>query len=89
MILEIITPERLFYRDEVDLVRVPGYKGSFAMMHNHAPIVSSLQPGIIKVVKNVKERYFQLNCEAFVEQHKNVITIVATSIEETYPIIIR
>lgn len=51
MLLEIITPQKVFFKEEVDLVRVPGENGSFAMMHNHAPIISSLEPGIIKITQ--------------------------------------
>jgi F-type H+-transporting ATPase subunit epsilon len=89
MILEIITPEKTVFRSEVDLVRVPGQNGSFAMLHNHAPIVSALAPGLIKIVHQVKERYFQLYSNAIVEQHNNVITIIASKVEETFPIFVR
>lgn len=90
MILEIITPEKVFFKDEVDLVRVPGTKGSFGMKQNHAPIISSLEPGILKIIQGSDERYFQLFDKAIVEQHKNHITIIiAGKIEETYPIFVR
>ncbi len=90
MILEIITPEKVFFKDHVDLVRVPGSKGSFAMKHNHAPIISSLEPGILKIIQGADERYFQLHDKAVVEQHKNHVTIIiAGKIEETYPIFVR
>lgn len=82
MFLEIITPQKVFFKGEVDMVRVPGTKGSFAMLHNHEPIVSSLEPGVIKVEAIEKERYFLLSEKALVEQHNNKITIIATKIEE-------
>lgn len=89
MILEIITPEKIFFKDEVELVRVPGSKGSFAMKQKHIPIISSLEPGIIKIIKDDEERYFELFDHAIVEQHKNIVTIVASRVEETYPIFVR
>ncbi|MDY0201704.1 MAG: F0F1 ATP synthase subunit epsilon [Bacteroidales bacterium] len=82
MFLEIITPHKVFFKGEVDIVRVPGTKGSFAMLNNHEAIVSSLEPGVIKVGAIGKERYFQLSEKALVEQHSNKITIIATKIEE-------
>lgn len=89
MLLEIITPEKVFFKDEVDLVRVPGSKGSFAMKQNHVPIISSLEPGIIKIIKDSDERFFELFEHAIVEQHNNTVTIVASKVEETYPIFVR
>jgi F-type H+-transporting ATPase subunit epsilon len=89
MLLEIITPEKVFFKEEVDLVRVPGSKGSFAMKLNHIPIISTLEPGIIKVVQGTDDRYFELIDRAIVEQHKNIVTIIANRIEEAYPIFVR
>jgi F-type H+-transporting ATPase subunit epsilon len=89
MILEIITPDKIFFKDEVDLVRVPGSQGSFAMKNKHLPIISTLEPGIIKIVQGIDERYFELLDKAIVEQHKNIVTIIASRVEETYPIFVR
>ena len=89
MLLEIITPQKVYFREDVELVRVPGSKGSFAMLHNHAPIISTLEKGIIKITNLGKDRYFELLEEAIVEQHQNHITILAAKIKETFPIYIR
>ncbi|MDX9846842.1 MAG: ATP synthase F1 subunit epsilon [Tenuifilaceae bacterium] len=89
MLLEIITPQKLFFKDQVDVVRVPGSKGSFAMMHNHVPIISTLEPGIIKITQLGNERFFHLFEKGVVEQHNNKITILATKVEETYPLFVR
>lgn len=50
MLLEIIAPDHQLYSGEVDLVQVPGSKGSFQILKNHAPIISTLDPGQIKIV---------------------------------------
>ena len=50
MFLEIIAPDQKLYAGEVDLVQVPGSKGSFEILRNHAPIISTLDPGKIKIV---------------------------------------
>ncbi len=50
MLLEIIAPDKELYSGEVDLVQVPGSKGSFEILRNHAPIISTLEPGSIKIV---------------------------------------
>ena len=50
MLLEIIAPDHKLYSGEVDLVQVPGSKGSFEILRNHAPIISTLEQGKIKIV---------------------------------------
>ena len=50
MLLEIIAPDRKLFQGEVDLIQVPGSKGSFEILRNHAPIISTLEPGQIKII---------------------------------------
>lgn len=52
MILEIITPEETLLNSEVEVVTVPGINGEFQMLNNHAPIVSLLSEGVIKIKGN-------------------------------------
>mgnify|MGYP000011726502 FL=1 len=49
MFLEIVTPEASIFRGEVESVTVPGVDGQFQMLNNHAPIVSLLQEGNVKI----------------------------------------
>jgi len=49
MFLEIVTPEASIFQGEVESVTVPGVDGQFQMLNNHAPIVSLLQEGDIKI----------------------------------------
>ncbi|TMM29939.1 F0F1 ATP synthase subunit epsilon [Polaribacter aestuariivivens] len=49
MFLEIVTPEAILFSSEIDAVSVPGVNGAFQMLDNHAPIVSVLKEGIIKI----------------------------------------
>ena len=50
MKLEIIAPDQELFSGEVSLVQVPGSKGSFEILKNHAPIISTLDKGTIKIV---------------------------------------
>lgn len=50
--LEIVTPEQRVFAGEVQSVQVPGTQGSFQVLYNHAPIISTLTKGHIKVVKS-------------------------------------
>ncbi|RDY59574.1 F0F1 ATP synthase subunit epsilon [Flagellimonas nanhaiensis] len=49
MYLEIVSPEATLFSGEVTAVTVPGVNGEFQMLENHAPIVSLLQEGKVKV----------------------------------------
>ena len=50
MILEIVSPEASLFKGEITSIAVPGVDGSFQILNNHAPIVSILQKGTIKIV---------------------------------------
>lgn len=56
MHLEIVTPEAVVFEAEVDAVRVPGFDGEFQMLNNHAPIVSTLTEGELKINLNSQSR---------------------------------
>jgi len=57
---ELVSPERLLLSEEVDMVEVPGEEGDFGVLVRHAPLISTLRPGVIKVHDggSVKERIF-------------------------------
>lgn len=52
MILEIVSPEASLFKGEVTSVTLPGVDGSFQILNHHAPIVSILKAGDIKIVAN-------------------------------------
>ena len=52
MYLEIVSPEKVLLSAEVTSVTVPGVEGEFQMLNNHAPIVSVLAKGVVKVDGN-------------------------------------
>ena len=49
MILEIVSPEAKLFSGEVTSISLPGVDGHFQMLNNHAPIVSLLQKGLVKI----------------------------------------
>ena len=55
MFLEIVTPEAILFSSEVDSVNVPGIDGEFQMLNNHAPIVSILKEGTVKIHVHTQE----------------------------------
>lgn len=54
MYLEIVSPEATLLSSEIDSVVVPGVNGEFEMLKDHAPIVSLLKEGYVKVNGNIK-----------------------------------
>ena len=53
MYLEIVSPEATLFSGEVDSVSVPGVSGEFQMLKDHAPIVSLLKEGFVKISGNI------------------------------------
>jgi F-type H+-transporting ATPase subunit epsilon len=80
MLLEIIAPDQNIYSGEVDLVQVPGSKGSFEILRNHAPIISTLDKGQIKIV-DVKGgiRYFEVNGGVIEVKNNKIIVLAETA----------
>ena len=77
MNIEIITPEKKLYQGNVKLVKVPGTKGSFEILHNHAPIISTLEKGTIKVVSDTDETVYIDVEGGIVEVMRNNIIVLA------------
>ena len=77
MQLDIITPEKKIFTGEVKLVQVPGSKGSFEILNNHAPIISTLENGEIKII-DLQDRkiYFDIS-GGVIEVNQNKIIILA------------
>ena len=53
MYLDIVSPERTLFNGDVESVLVPGTDGSFQMLDNHAPIVSTLIKGTVKILGEI------------------------------------
>lgn len=78
--LEILTPEKTVYKDSIDSITVPGTSGSFQVLKNHAPIISSFEIGVITVKKNSTTNNFTTS-GGTVEVEKNKILLLTDSIE--------
>ncbi|NVO01085.1 MAG: F0F1 ATP synthase subunit epsilon [Bacteroidetes bacterium] len=77
MFLEIITPDLKLFSGEVSLIQLPGIDGSFELLNNHAPIVSVLAKGKIKIIDSEKtKQYFDVN-GGVIEMQNNKAIILA------------
>ncbi len=80
MYLEIITPDKKIYEGEIDLIQVPGSKGSFEVLKNHAPIISTLDKGKIKIMdQKGAEIFFDVD-GGVIEVKNNEIIVLAESV---------
>ena len=77
MNLEILTPERKLYSDDVYGVQLPGVDGLFEVLQHHAPMISALKAGTIKVLVDKQNvSLFEIQ-SGFVEVLHNNVTIMA------------
>lgn len=77
MKVEIITPDKTVFEGEAEVVQLPGKDGSFEILNNHAPIISVLKKGKIKVVDAEKKAaLFEVN-GGVIEVIKNNVLILA------------
>lgn len=82
MKLEILTPGQLIYSGEVSLVQLPGTKGNFEILNNHAPLISTLEKGKIRIVDhNKQESYFKIS-GGVIECRQNNIVVLADTCEK-------
>lgn len=72
--LRIVSPEKVVFDGEVENVTVPGTLGSFEILNDHAPIISSLEKGTVEYT--TKEGRHQMEIEGgFVEVKRNEVSL--------------
>tara|TARA_Y100000590_G_scaffold386464_1_gene459294 strand:+ start:930 stop:1325 length:396 start_codon:yes stop_codon:yes gene_type:complete len=78
--LEIISPEKIIFSDNVNMVTLPSYEGDMSVLKNHISIITFLRPGIVKVQKdtqNFNEFFIQ---DGTVEYFDNNLVILSASV---------
>ena len=76
MTLEILTPEKKVFSGEVYGVQLPGISGSFEVLDKHAPIVSALKQGKLKILKDKSSSVYYEIQSGFVEVIHNRATVL-------------
>ena len=74
--LEIVTPERLVYEDEVNSVNVPGIEGELGILPHHAPLLSILGFGELRIRKGGAEESFAI-VGGFVQVRPDKVVVMA------------
>ena len=80
MKLEIITVERALLSDEVDLLVAPGIDGELGILPHHAPLLTALKPGELRIVKEGKDQFLAVG-GGFLEVIANEVKVLADSAE--------
>jgi F-type H+-transporting ATPase subunit epsilon len=79
--VDIVTPQGSVYSGVVAAVMVPGTVAPFQVLYNHAPIISSLEPGIVKLLlADLTPRYYVVG-GGFVEVLHNHVTVLVDQVE--------
>jgi F-type H+-transporting ATPase subunit epsilon len=80
MEIEILTPDKKLYGGKIKLVKLPGTLGSFEILKNHAPIISTLEKGQIKIIDINNEIEFFDIPEGVVEANNDKIVVLVGSV---------
>ena len=80
---ELVSPERLLESSEADMVVVPGSEGDFGVLPGHAPIISTLRPGVIEVYDAGTVRQRIMVTGGFAEVSNDRLTVL---VEEAMPL---
>ena len=77
MNLEILTPEKKVFSDDVYGVQLPGITGLFEVLERHAPLVSALKAGRLKVLKDKNNHFVNFDIQSgFVEVLNNKVIVL-------------
>jgi F-type H+-transporting ATPase subunit epsilon len=76
MFLEIISPDKKLFEGEIKSVSLPGSDGSLGILNNHAPMISALKAGKVKITDNAGTQTFTIK-GGVVEVLKNKVIVLA------------
>jgi F-type H+-transporting ATPase subunit epsilon len=82
MTLEILTPERKIFSGDVYGVQLPGIDGMFEVLEKHAPLVSALKAGKLKILKDKNSNTYYTIQSGFVEVLNNRATVLVEGAKE-------
>lgn len=78
--LEVVTPERMVLKEEINSLVVPASEGSLGILYNHVPLITNLVAGVVRYKKDKEEHYLAISC-GFLEVKNNRVTILADTCE--------
>jgi F-type H+-transporting ATPase subunit epsilon len=78
--LDIVSPERIVYSDDVDAIIAPGVEGQLGILPHHAPLITMLQPGELRVRKGEEETCIAIY-GGFLEVRPDRVIVLADAAE--------
>ena len=84
--LEIVTPEEILYKEEVEFMVAPSVEGELGVLKNHAPLVAALKIGVLRLKDTTGEELRIALSGGFVEVVDNVARVLAETAEHGYDI---
>ena len=82
MVISVLSPDKEIFTGEIQSVKVPGITGQFEILQNHAPIVSALTEGSVRIRKASGEDFtFQIH-KGFIEVLSNEVSLLVQGVEE-------
>lgn len=79
--LSIVTPEKIFYENEVASLIAPGIEGYLGVLTNHAPLITAITPGKVTVKDGSEEEIILSVSEGFLEVSANTATLLVDAAE--------
>tara|TARA_Y100000591_G_C21471453_1_gene515867 strand:+ start:216 stop:605 length:390 start_codon:yes stop_codon:yes gene_type:complete len=77
--IEIISPDRSIYKEDVSEVIIPSYEGELGILKDHIPLITFLRPGLIKIVSDNEKKFFVE--EGTVEFVENNLLILSSTVK--------
>ncbi|OFY64596.1 MAG: ATP synthase F1 subunit epsilon [Bacteroidetes bacterium RIFCSPLOWO2_02_FULL_36_8] len=81
MKLEILTPDKKIFEGDIEAIKVPGSEGSFEALNNHAPIISTLEKGKIRIRTTEETKFIEID-GGVMEVNKNKIIVLSETAKE-------
>jgi F-type H+-transporting ATPase subunit epsilon len=79
---ELVTPARLVRSEDVHMVVVPGTEGEFGVLEGHAPVMSTVRDGVLKVFRTEGPEFESIQVRGgFAEVGANGLTVLAEHVE--------
>lgn len=80
IMLEIITPKETVFKENVDVLEAPAVDGLIGILPRHAPLITALKTGVIRVKQETNERYISVS-EGIMDVKPDQVNIVARTAE--------
>ena len=80
LLLEIVTPEKLAFSDQIEEVTIPGTEGEFGVLRGHASLLTSIEIGELSFTKENKKMHYAVNT-GYAEVLPSKVTVLVESAE--------